>query len=210
MERSIADELYPDMLKPTNVNPGHRLTTDKALDSSIESEGDDQWYEDEACDSTEKLGKACDMDREWQRRREQFHTIGYRDGLLAGKDASVQEGFNAGFKESVFVGHRWGVVRGVTSALASLPDAVREKLMEIEEKRKRMQHLHESVQRLSTNDMLKLFYDDLQGKSSDQGKNAQINCQRGSEENVLENYVQEFSLLVGDSPIIKVQLVNDE
>lgn len=42
------------------------------------------------------------------------HQMGYRDGLLAGKDASVQEGFNVGFKESVFIGHRWGVVRGVT------------------------------------------------------------------------------------------------
>ncbi|KAJ6702904.1 PROTEIN YAE1-like protein [Salix viminalis] len=42
------------------------------------------------------------------RRRDQFHTIGYRDGLMAGREAS------AGFKQSVLVGHNWGVVRGVT------------------------------------------------------------------------------------------------
>lgn len=40
-----------------------------------ESEGDDLWYEDEASDSTEKLEKSSDMDREWQKRREQFHTV---------------------------------------------------------------------------------------------------------------------------------------
>ena len=42
------------------------------------------------------------------------YQIGYRDGLVAGKEASAQEGFNIGFKESVFVGQAWGLVRGVT------------------------------------------------------------------------------------------------
>jgi len=40
--------------------------------------------------------------------------IGYRDGLIAGKEASAQEGFNIGFKQSVLDGYSWGVVRGVT------------------------------------------------------------------------------------------------
>lgn len=42
------------------------------------------------------------------------HQIGYRDGLLAGKETSAQEGFNIGFKESVFIGQRWGLLRGVS------------------------------------------------------------------------------------------------
>lgn len=96
------------------------------------------------------------------------------------------------------------------SALNSLPDATKEKLIETEEKRKKLMQLHKSVQALSTNDMLKLFYDDTQGRSVDQGKNAQINPQRDFKRNVLENYVQEFSLLVGDSPGIKVPLVTDQ
>lgn len=33
---------------------------------------------------------------------------------MAGKEASVQEGFNIGFNESVFVGYKWGLVRGVS------------------------------------------------------------------------------------------------
>ncbi|GKC25923.1 RNA-binding protein EWS-like protein, partial [Tanacetum coccineum] len=41
-------------------------------------------------------------------------SLGYRDGLIAGKEASAQKGFNVGFKESVVVGYDWGLVRGVT------------------------------------------------------------------------------------------------
>lgn len=40
--------------------------------------------------------------------------MGYRDGVIAGKEASSQEGFNIGFKQSVLVGYNWGLVRGVT------------------------------------------------------------------------------------------------
>ncbi|KAL3829776.1 hypothetical protein ACJIZ3_018578 [Penstemon smallii] len=55
-----------------------------------------------------------DMDREWQKRRNEFNTIGYRDGIIAGKEDAAQEGFNIGFKESVFIGYKWGSVRGIT------------------------------------------------------------------------------------------------
>lgn len=40
--------------------------------------------------------------------------IGYRDGLIAGQEASAQEGFNIGFKDSVLIGYNWGLVRGIT------------------------------------------------------------------------------------------------
>lgn len=40
--------------------------------------------------------------------------IGYRDGVIAGKEAAAQEGFNIGFKESVLNGYNWGLVRGIT------------------------------------------------------------------------------------------------
>lgn len=39
--------------------------------------------------------------------------MGYRDGLIAGKEASSREGFNIGFKQSVLVGYNWGLVRAV-------------------------------------------------------------------------------------------------
>lgn len=42
------------------------------------------------------------------------YQIGYRDGLMAGKETSAQEGFNIGFRDSVYVGYNWGLVRGIT------------------------------------------------------------------------------------------------
>lgn len=87
--------------------------------------------------------------------------MGYRDGITEGQKDSAQEGFNVGFRQSVDVGYKWGLVRGVTryillridflychsplmfpliltflfvcypssSALASLPDSLKEKLV---------------------------------------------------------------------------------
>ena len=41
-----------------------------------DSDGDELWYDDGALPyETEKVEKAFDMEREWQRRREQFHTV---------------------------------------------------------------------------------------------------------------------------------------
>nr|XP_048333250.1 protein trichome birefringence-like 40 [Ziziphus jujuba var. spinosa] len=42
------------------------------------------------------------------------HESGYHDGLIAREEAVAQEGFNIGFKESVLVGYKWGLVRGDT------------------------------------------------------------------------------------------------
>ncbi|XWS61200.1 hypothetical protein CRYUN_Cryun07bG0105300 [Craigia yunnanensis] len=46
-------------------------------------------------DSDKELDKAS-LDREWQKRHDQFHMIGYCDGLITGKEASAQQGFNIG------------------------------------------------------------------------------------------------------------------
>ncbi|KAL3537644.1 hypothetical protein ACH5RR_001010 [Cinchona calisaya] len=201
-------ELYSDILKVSNTDP--MSITDNAIHNS--QDGDDLWYDDESLpDRTEKLEKASDMDREWQRRREQFHTIGYPDGLMAGKEVSAQEGFNKGFKESVFVGQTWGLVRGVTSALACLPDALKERFVETEDKRNKLQHLHESVSAMSTTDALKLFHHHcLNNRLTEQEENTQTSPQRGylhgqcPDENILENYIQEFNSLVPEYSAIKV------
>ncbi|KAJ6704797.1 PROTEIN YAE1-like protein [Salix purpurea] len=90
--------------------------------------------------------------------------IGYRDGLIAGKEAYAQEGFNVGFKQSVLVGYNWGAVRGVTSVLTFLPDDLKEKLIETQEKRKKNQGLYESVYTISTVYALIFFRDDIMRK----------------------------------------------
>ena len=39
---------------------------------------------------------------------------GYREGISSGRNDAAQEGFNHGFKDSVMIGYKWGIVRGVT------------------------------------------------------------------------------------------------
>ncbi|KMZ74380.1 hypothetical protein ZOSMA_12G00650 [Zostera marina] len=71
---------------------------------------DNDWYEE----SVSHPFNMSVLHRESEKRNIKFHTIGYRDGLIAGKEASAQEAFNVGFKESVVVGYKFGLVRGVT------------------------------------------------------------------------------------------------
>uniref|UniRef100_A0A6M2EWL8 Essential protein Yae1 N-terminal domain-containing protein n=1 Tax=Populus davidiana TaxID=266767 RepID=A0A6M2EWL8_9ROSI len=105
MEGSFAKELYSESLQLSNAELGSK----PIANGDLQDDGGSLWD-----DSVEELDRDSDLDREWQRRHDQFHTIGYRDGLIAGKEDSAQEGFNVGFKQSVLVGYNWGVVRGVT------------------------------------------------------------------------------------------------
>ncbi|CAH1440717.1 unnamed protein product [Lactuca virosa] len=188
--RSIADELYSEILKP-KADMNQTSLHDIKQSHSLEVE-DEQWCEDESSwnGSDEKLDPSSDLNREWQKRKNQFHAIGYRDGLLAGKEASAQVGFNIGFKESVIDGFNWGVIRGVTGALDCLPDELKEKLIESKETRSKFHELYESVNNLSTTDAQKLFQDD----------------------GVLDSYSEKLKALIVESPTIVVQLrdkIND-
>ncbi|KAK9813239.1 hypothetical protein WJX72_011283 [[Myrmecia] bisecta] len=58
-----------------------------------------------------------ELDREWNSRREQFWNSGYRDGLDAGKEATIQQGFDAGFWEGANAGYEWGLVHGAVMSL---------------------------------------------------------------------------------------------
>ncbi|XP_002513103.2 protein YAE1 isoform X1 [Ricinus communis] len=192
MEGGFAEELYSETLQLSKLElvPGH--DEDGAF-----------WG-----DSDEELHKSSDLDREWERRRDQFHTIGYRDGLLAGKEAIAQEGFNAGFKQSVLLGFDWGLVRGVTSAFACLPDGLKEKLIETPEKRNKFLALYESVHSLSTTDALKLFYDDIVSKkAAEQSEHATASSDTAGlqykiSDCSLGNYGGELQSLLIESPAI--------
>jgi hypothetical protein len=46
--------------------------------------------------------------------------MGYRDGVTEGQKDSAQEGFNVGFRQSVNVGYKWGLVRGVGRCISSI------------------------------------------------------------------------------------------
>ncbi|CAK9170549.1 unnamed protein product [Ilex paraguariensis] len=136
--------------------------------------------------------------------------IGYRDGLMMGKEASAQEGFNIGFKESMSVGSNWGFVRGVTSALACLLDGLRERLVGTQEKRNKFLCLYESVHSLSTTSTLKLFNDELTNKSVEHTHNAESSSRTAdlhdqrSDGILLENYYKELQSLILESPALKM------
>ncbi|KAG5646179.1 hypothetical protein DXG03_004232 [Asterophora parasitica] len=57
---------------------------------------------------------------EWTKMSEEFTNTGYREGITAGKEASVQEGFNTGFADvGAPLGRDLGLIRGKSSALLS-------------------------------------------------------------------------------------------
>ncbi|GKU92219.1 hypothetical protein SLEP1_g5978 [Rubroshorea leprosula] len=208
MENSLAEEIYSESFQLSKLQLGHSSTANTPdnliLSGSDEADfhtDDRSWY-----DSDEE------SDRELQRVQNQFHTMGYRDGLLAGKDASSQEGFNIGFKQSVVASYNWGLVRGITSAVACLPNGLRESLIKTQDKRTKFQELHESVQSLSTTDALKLFYEDIMTKealqqsgTSEGSVNVADSLVQSSDSNHLGNYSGELQSLL-ESSEIKVKL----
>ncbi|KAM1556122.1 hypothetical protein ACFX10_039702 [Malus domestica] len=155
MEGRFAHELYSESLSLSKIKldgepSANSIESDRQDHDRVEScDEDGSWYA-----SDDELHEQSALGLEWQRRHNQYHTTGYRDGVIAGKEASSQEGFNIGFKKSVLVGYNWGLVRGVTSALACLPDGLKEKLIETEEQRNGFQRLFESVHSMSTKDAL--------------------------------------------------------
>ncbi|PRQ19568.1 putative essential protein Yae1 [Rosa chinensis] len=111
MEGGFADELYSESLQLSKLQLGSTsnvTSKQSGLDDHVKVQLSDEdgssW-----CGSDNEVNEASDVDKEWQRRRDQFHTMGYRDGVIAGKEASSQEGFSIGFKQSVLVGYNWGL-----------------------------------------------------------------------------------------------------
>ena len=90
---------------------------------------DDVWGSDSEGEGGRHI--SSELDHEWQARQNQFHTLGYRDGVEAGKNSSVQEGFNLGYAEATVAGFNWGVARGLTTAFAALAPSVKEKLVSV-------------------------------------------------------------------------------
>lgn len=149
--------------------------------SEVSIEDDDFFVDNESHHDNLSKHLVSDLDREWKVRHNQFHTVGYREGLLAGKESSVQEGFNNGFRESVLAGYNWGLVRGITSSFACLPEHVKEKLVERSEAKTKLEILHGKVHSISGKDALKLFHEDVlkgeleaQIRNSDEGTHGDL------------------------------------
>ncbi|CAM0885167.1 unnamed protein product [Alopecurus aequalis] len=101
------------------------------------------------------------IERDWSHRRDLFVKMGYRDGITEGQKDAAQEGFNVGSVQSVHVGYKWGLVRGITSALDSLPNSLKEKLLLDDQRRGKLKDLHNSVQQISADGALRLFHESI-------------------------------------------------
>ncbi|TFK71557.1 hypothetical protein BDN72DRAFT_764773 [Pluteus cervinus] len=59
-------------------------------------------------------------DAEWTKISSEFTNAGYREGITAGKEGALQEGFDAGFAQvGAPIGHQLGFLRGLASGLNS-------------------------------------------------------------------------------------------
>jgi len=59
-------------------------------------------------------------EQEWTKISDSFTNSGYREGIIAGKEASLQEGFDDGFASvGAPLGRQLGLLRGTASALLS-------------------------------------------------------------------------------------------
>ncbi|KAG2087271.1 uncharacterized protein F5147DRAFT_728026 [Suillus discolor] len=73
---------------------------------------DSPWEEDPRADYAPEA--------DWAKLSNEFTNSGYREGIIAGKESALQEGFDAGFAHvGVPIGRDLGSIRGVISAIAS-------------------------------------------------------------------------------------------
>ncbi|XP_074573593.1 uncharacterized protein LOC141830018 isoform X3 [Curcuma longa] len=195
------------------------LTLEKVAVSSIGFEENDQieyvsddcWFDDEPPVET----SGADLIREQKWRHDHFYTMGYRDGISAGKEASAQEGFNVGFKQSAPDGYKWGNVRGIASAFASLPDDSKKKLLKKFEDKEKFHSLYKSVQAISTDDALKMFYvhllqNDKQFKEQLIGnpqESSSASAGKESNSNELNSLCEVLTSLIHESSRIKSSIV---
>ncbi|KAG7593892.1 Essential protein Yae1 N-terminal [Arabidopsis thaliana x Arabidopsis arenosa] len=193
---NFAKELYGESVQLSkHGNNDHVLEN---LDDPFYGSSDEDYSETRVLDNENKL------------RRVKFESAGYREGIVAGKEAIAQEGYNFGYKESVLDGYKFGIVRGVSSALAFLPDELREKLIDEQETREKFQKLHSSVHALSTEVAMKRFYETLTTKQGEK-KSGEEGSDSGSASGVnattdLGSYVTELSSLLEKSPKIEIKL----
>jgi len=79
---------------------------------------EDVWGESSGDDDA-----ACELSREYSARCANFRSAGYREGLSEGKEASLQCGFDSGWKDGAEAGWLWGQARGAAGALRALQAA---------------------------------------------------------------------------------------
>ncbi|KAL6619329.1 hypothetical protein ACP70R_034468 [Stipagrostis hirtigluma subsp. patula] len=193
------------------------MTTRDCLISAVEQPLKDkkdigvQEHDDIWDDTSDDPGHESTLTREWIHRQNQFHKMGYRDGITEGQKDSAQEGFNIGFRQSVQDGHRLGRVRGITSVLACLPDSLKEKMVPDIQCRGELQDLHSSVQEISADGALQLFQNYVVENSrpgEEQQMTSEVNKPVDSVR--IGSILKDLALLLRGCPDIKVDMASFE
>ncbi|KAH9567535.1 hypothetical protein CY35_03G031900 [Sphagnum magellanicum] len=159
----------------------------------------DVWESDKDERSEEEIVRGggarstSELDREWQARQAQFHTLGYRDGVEEGKNSSVQEGFDEGYREAAIAGFNWGVARGITSAFAALPVSLKEKLVSDVSVIGRLEALHTTISALSSTDALRSYYRDSVQPSAVRLRESHASAERSQLHNEQQQVSAEIS-----------------
>ncbi|KAF7040190.1 hypothetical protein CFC21_050107 [Triticum aestivum] len=113
------------------------------------------------CDYSDSPGHGSSLHTEWAHLQDQLHKMGYREGISEGRKDAAQEGFNLEHRQSAPEGYKWGLVRGITSALASLPDSLKEKLLLDAQHRGKLEDLRNSVQEISPEAAVRMFHESI-------------------------------------------------
>ncbi|CAE6415539.1 unnamed protein product [Rhizoctonia solani] len=104
------------MINNSNTPNDHNSGQHRRPSAAMELEG------------TDDLGIA---DREWNKLSNDFITAGYREGITAGKESALQEGFDDGFASTgAPLGRQVGTLRGQANALLAL--CTRQQLADLE------------------------------------------------------------------------------
>ncbi|XP_058107128.1 uncharacterized protein LOC131250805 isoform X3 [Magnolia sinica] len=176
-------------------------------DSHDDNDGDDVWGEDGSFYnvSDDGSGKTSDLDREWERRHNQFHTMASRQAKkLLHKRVSLSA------LSSLCLSGTNGAMLEVS------PDHLKEKLVGELETREGLQNLYESVHSISMKDALQLFHDDILGSGLEQP----LNHSEGNADtattlvdisgcNQLERFSKELGSLLRKCPSIEVHAAVD-
>ncbi|KAJ3676222.1 hypothetical protein LUZ60_003634 [Juncus effusus] len=182
-------------------------------DDQIQTKGQEGAFHDGEIwddESDENSNPESNLKREWNWRHNQFHTMGYREGITVGKKDSAQEGFNIGFKQSAPVGRKWGLIRGIISALASLPESSIEKLVPNIEMRQKLLDLFKSVKEISSDDALRIYHQviiqnkSMQSFDSCDHSEEIFRSKDGNNSNKLEQQYRDLVILLGNCPEIKI------
>ncbi|XP_020594250.1 uncharacterized protein LOC110034316 [Phalaenopsis equestris] len=132
--------------------------------------------------------------------------MGFRDGITAGKEASAQEGFNHGFMQSASAGYSWGLVRGISSVISTLPDQLKEKLISNLENKDKFQKLYESTKAISSSNAFQIFYRCMQQNGSINSHEIGGESENSSTRNQLDALSEDLTVLLRDSAELKVDV----